>query len=381
MNEPSSAAFDASAAAPDDSGVSPAELVAILAVRWKLLLVSTLVAAGLAFGYTSTLPPVYTATATIMPPQAASGGAGAALASLGGLGGLGGMSSALAGVRNPAEQYAAFLESTRIADQIVEAFSLQTVYGAKTRTGARKQLAASSSIGATKKGGLVFIDVTDTDPKRAAEIANRYVVELRRLTGTLAVGEAQRRRVFFEKLLTDTRDRLADAQKALQSTGFSAGALRSEPRAAAENFARLQAEMAAAEVRLQAMRGSMTDNTSEVQRQQATVEALRGQLSRTERPGTANAGNGDYVSRFREYRYQETLFELYARQFELARADESRETDVVQVIDIAMPPELKSGPRRLVATALSAGIVATVVAIGVLLHGGLRRRRTAASPA
>jgi hypothetical protein len=62
-------------------------------------------------------------------------------------------------------------------------------------------------------------------------------------------------------------------------------------------------------------------------------------------PATA-AGQGDYVAKFREFKYQETLFELFARQFEMAKVDESREGAVIQVLDAAQPPEKKSKPKK-----------------------------------
>ena len=114
------------------------------------------------------------------------------------------------------------------------------------------------------------------------------------------------------------------AQQALQASGFNPGALKAEPKAAAESFARLRAEATAAEVRLQALRNSLTNDAPEVQQQQAALAALRDQLTRAAQTTDA-AGGADYIGRYREFKYQETLFELYARQFELARVDESRE--------------------------------------------------------
>ncbi len=51
-----------------------------------------------------------------------------------------------------------------------------------------------------------------------------YVDELRRMTSTIAVTEAQQRRVFFEQQLQQTKDKLTAAQQALQASGFNQGA-------------------------------------------------------------------------------------------------------------------------------------------------------------
>jgi uncharacterized protein involved in exopolysaccharide biosynthesis len=101
------------------------------------------------------------------------------------------------------------------------------------------------------------------------------------------------------------------------------------------------------------------------------LSALRSQLAQLEQTTNVRAGP-DYVSRYREFKYQETLFELFARQYELARVDESRE-GLVQVIDKATPPERKSKPMRAitaVATTLLAGVL---LASWVLMRHSWRR--------
>ena len=109
---------------------------------------------------------------------------------------------------------------------------------------------------------------------------------------------------------------------------------------------------------MQTLRGSFADSTVEVQRQRAALDALRSQLARLEQTNTG--GNGpDYISKYRDFRYQETLFELLARQYELARVDESREGALVQVVDVATPPERKSRPKR--------ALVAVLTSIGAFL--------------
>jgi uncharacterized protein involved in exopolysaccharide biosynthesis len=204
-------------------------------------------------------------------------------------------------------------------------------------------------------------------------MANRYVEELRRMTSTIAVSEAQQRRLFFERQLGQTRDRLTAAQLALQGSGFSQGALKAEPKAAAEGYAKLRAEVTAAEVRLQAMRGSLVDETPEVRQQQATLNALRAQLARLEQASDA-AGGPDYVGKYREFKYQETLFELFARQYELARVDESREGALIQVVDEASPPERKSSPKRALVAVSATMAALLVLAAAVVIRRSWQQR-------
>lgn len=340
---------------PADAGVSLGELVAAWRRRLALLIAAPLAAGGIAYGVTMLIDPVFSASTTFMPPIQQQNGAAAALASLGALGNLAGN---VAGTNSAADRYVALLTSANVLDSLIDRFKLMSVYDAEFRIDARRELLGRVRVILGKKDGMITVAVDDTSPKRAADMANQFVEELRRVTSTLAVTEAQQRRMFFERQLQESQAKLVQAQQALQSSGFTLGALKAEPRAAAESYARLKAEATATEVRLQALRGALADTTPEVQQQVNTLAALRAQLASLER-STSPAGDADYIGNYRNYKYQETLFELYARQFELARVDESREGALFQVVDPATPPEKRTKPRR--------GTIAASTAAGVFL--------------
>ena len=328
---------------PDDPpGMTLGEILGALRRKVWLLTLGPLGAGLIALGVSLLIAPTFSATTSLMPPQQSQSGAASALASLGSLASLAGGAAA---VGSSGERYVALMQSVTLSDRIVDQFKLMEVYDVAFRVDARKELAANVRISFGKKDGLITVDVDDKSPQRAADIANRYVDELRRITSTLAVTEAQQRRVFFERQLQQSKDRLVLAQQALQASGFNAGALKAEPKAAAEGYARLKAEATATEVRLQTLRGSLADDTPEVRQQKTALAALRDQLARAEQ-ATDTSGGPDYIGKYREFKYQETLFELYARQFELARVDESREGALIQVVDPATLPEKKSKPKR-----------------------------------
>lgn len=320
----------------------PLDLLIAVVNRWKRNVLISLILGVAALGIAFLIPPTFTARTSFLPPQQQQSTASAALASLGALGNL---ASAAGGLRTSADQYASLLSSVTVADRIVEKFKLMDVYEAKLRTDARTQLGLHVRINVGKKDGIISLEVDDHDPERAAAIANQHVEELRRLTSQLALTEAQQRRMFFESHLKQTRDRLTDAQQALQSSGFNQGALKTEPKAAAESYARLKAQITAAEVRLQALRQKLSDNAPEVQETRAVLATLREQVAQAE-ASTGSGDSSDYIGKYREFKYQEALFELFSRQYEVARVDESRDGTLIQVIDPATPPERKSKPKR-----------------------------------
>ena len=311
-------------------------------------------------GATYMVRPIYTARASAMPPQPTN----SVINPLSSLGGLSGLTGGALGVRNPADQYVALMQSTRVADRIVDAFDLVKAYELPTRTATRRALEMRTRIGSGRKDSMIKIEVDDEDPARAAAIANRYIVELQSLSGELALTEAQQRRVFFERELKVTKGRLATAQQALQSSGFNPGALRAEPKAAAEAYGRVRADIAQAEVSLRSLRQTFADGMPEIQRQNALLAALREQLTRLEvaRPSEENV---DYIGRLREYKYQEAMFEIFSRQYETARLDESREGALIQAVDLASPPELRARPKR-VQSGLLTGASAFVLMLVVL---------------
>lgn len=361
--------LDGPTLAPEAQAVGLVDLVRPLIEHWKLWLLGSLGIGLVALGISFTLTPVFTARTVFLPPQQQQSGMASALSSLSGLAGLVGFG---AGIKSPADQYVALMQSETAEDRIVDQFDLMKAYEAKFRFQARRNLEQNTRIAVGKKDGLISVEVDDESPQRAAAIANAYVEELRRLTSVLAVSEAQQRRLFFEKELKDARDQLAKAQQALQGSGFNPGAIRAEPRAAAETYARLKAAVTAAEVRVQVLRGSLSDGSPEVQRQLAELGALRAQLSRLEDTPDSNAGP-DYLSKYREFKYRETLFELFARQYELARVDESREGGLIQVVDPASVPEYKSKPKRAFIAVAATALSLLLIGMAILLRHAWRQ--------
>lgn len=360
MSEPLEVETGASASpAEHDSSI---DTVSELLRHWKLLVLGPLMGGLIALGISYLVPKTFTARASFLPPQQQLSSAAGALASLGALSGLAG--SAI-NVRSPVDQYVALMQSATVANRIIDRYKLMDVYEADYRFEAREELARNTRIAAGKKDGMISVEADDTNPQRAAEIANRYVDELRELIAGLALTEAQQRRKLFESELEKTQTRLTQAQQALQASGFNAGALKAEPKAAAESYARARAEVTAAEVRLQTIRQSLTDSAPEAQQQQARLGALRALLAKVE-TSTGDSEGPDYVGKFREFKYQETLFELFSRQYEMARLDESREGALIQVVDRATTPEWKSRPKRAFLAALGA-VVSLVLIIGFLL--------------
>jgi tyrosine-protein kinase Etk/Wzc len=345
----------------DDDEISLLDLLQTIVDNLRLLVLGPLAVGLTALGISFLIPPTYTAKTQFLPPQQQQSAAASMLASLGSLGGLAG---AVGGIKNPADQFLAYLKSVTIQDTLIERFKLQERYEAKTKTDARLALTGSVRA-ASGKDGLISVEVDDKDPKFAAELANAHVEELGKLLGRLATTEAQQRRLFFEKQLTLAKDKLIQSEIELKATGVSGSVLKSNPASAVAAVAGLQAGVTAQEVKLGAMRGYLAETAPEFKQALNELANLKAQMAKQEKDTPANGNlsvQGDYISKYREFKYNETLFELFAKQFEIAKVDESREGAVIQILDAAQPPERKSKPKK----ALIA-IIATLAAGFALL--------------
>ncbi len=359
--------------APADD-VSITDVLSIARQYWKTLVVVPLASGVVALGLSYLIEPTFVAASKLLPPQQSGGTAMAMLSQQ--LGSLAGLAGAAAGIKNPADQYVAMLRSRTIADRLIERFKLRELYAADFIEDARRELAGNSSITAGSKDGIITIEVEDTDPARAAAIANAYVEELETVMKSLALSEAAQRRVFFEKELKATRDNLARAEMALRQGGVSAGVLRSEPRATVEEMARLKASLTLAEIKVASQRGFLADSHPDIRQAQQEIAVLRAKLRDAEQAGDPKGeGQGEqYFARFRDFKYAEALFELMARQYEAARIDEARDPILIQVIDVALPAEKKAKPRKaLIAVITTVGVFLFTV-FAVALHRSLKTR-------
>jgi uncharacterized protein involved in exopolysaccharide biosynthesis len=327
----------------DDDEISLLDLLHTVVDNLRLLVLGPLAVGLAALGISFAITPTFTATTKFLPPQQQQSAAAAMLQSLGALGGLAG---AATGLKNPNDQYVSFLQSRTLQDTLVERFRLMERYESEFMEDARKKLNENASISAGKDG-LITVSMDDHDPAFAAELANAHVQELTLLLGRLAVTEAQQRRLFFEKQLADARAKLTQAEQALQASGVNMSALKANPQAAVEGLAQLQASITAQEVKVATMRGYLTEKAPDFRQALNELGALRAQLRQAERSqAPASPGDSDYVAKFRDFKYHETLFELFAKQYEIARVDESREGAVIQIVDVAQAPERKTKPKK-----------------------------------
>jgi uncharacterized protein involved in exopolysaccharide biosynthesis len=310
--------------------------------------------------------PLYSSTAVMIVPQ--SGGSTAALAAK-----LGAGADALDLIGGGYELYADIIQSRTVADRLIADFDLKKVYHAKTIVDAELRLEKRTLV-ATQREGVLRVTVKDEDPRLAAALANDYLHQLDVLNSQLALSVVSQERAYLEKELIAEKDRLADAEVALEQSQEKATGLPPEAEASADLSAieTTRVQLRAAQVRLGALLTAETEENPEVIRERAQIASLTAQLD-TLQHGTASAAIGtptravpaqalEYTRRLRDVKFHEAIFELLAKEFEMAKERESKAPSIVEVLDSAVPAIHKSWPPRTMycLLALLAGLFAGV---------------------
>ncbi len=370
----------------EDDGVSPLDLLIVLAKHKRIVIGVPFVVGIAAVIISLLLPNIYTGTTRILPPQQSASAATALLSQLGGaVGGLAGAAGGALGIRNLNDLYVGMLKSRTVADNLISRFELGKVYDQTLLSDARRRLEERTTI-TSGRDGIINVEIDDKDPKRAADLANAYVDELMKLTKVLAVTEASQRRLFFERQLVQAKDNLiaaeVTARQGLQKGGLAQ--VDAQGRSMIEVTARLRAQISAKEVQLGAMRTFAAEGNPELQRTQQELEALRRELARVEgsspiaatgkAESSGNAGL-DNLGRLRDVKYYEFLYELLAKQYELAKIDEAKDATVIQVMDRAIEPDRKSKPRRSLIVLLSTFLALFVSIVWAILREAVTHAR------
>ena len=291
-------------------------------------------------------------------------------------GGMASLAGDLLGKGTTADLYVGILNSRTVKDTIIDRFKLMEVYEQKYRLDTYKVLEAKAAIAAGKKDGIISITVEDKDPKLATDLANAFVEELGKLTVKLSIAGAGQNRGYLEERLAKAKidlDRTEEMLKIFQSKN-NALDVPEQAKAAILGVAQLKAQLVVQEVQLAGMRSRFTDTTQEVKDLKASITNLRSQIAKVEgnERGSSIPAMGSvpelgqkYVRLMREFKVQESIFEVLTKQHEMAKMSEAKDVVGMQIIQKATTPDKKVKPKRsmiVLATTFAAGFGAVLCA-------------------
>ncbi len=369
-------------------------------VKWRKLIVWNTIGLGIfAFLVSLAIPNRYKAQAVLLPPEETQDvltmgyGLSALMGGGGKIGGLGGFTKTLGlpGTTTLSDMFGVILQSRTVGEAVIESqelihyykldkpspfsFSLPWASSATSDPELRKRRrveAAMKQLGTATKvdislEGIITVAVEDKSPRKASEIANAYVAELDHFNKEINVSQAKNTRIFIEGRLAEAQKTVDKAENELREfqERNKTVSLTEETKAAIEGVAKLKAEIISREVQLGVLRGYATEENPQVVQLKSEIASLRSQMKSIEEGkagvSTANLGYGagfsvpfsrlpavgmELARLMREVKIQETLLGLLMEQNERAKINEARDTPTVRVLDKAIPPVKKNGPKR-----------------------------------
>lgn len=314
------------------------------------------------------LPKTYRSTALLMPPsQNASSGLLNSLNSLP-------FGNFMSPSGDESQSSIAILKSRNVMESVVDSFDLVNVYDCETVE--KAVIGLSESVGfSIEDEGTIKIATThgtgwfhpDEEEELArnltADMANYFVKELDRVSKELKTQQASFQRQFIERRYLQNLEDLESAENNLLrfQEENQMIALPEQTRVAIEAAAEIKGLILANHVSMEVYKSTLNEDHPDVKRLQKETEELQKQLNRMQNGAQLHTQNSsglfptftdvpklgvDLIRLQREVEVQNTLFIYLTQQYEEAKIKEAKDTPTVQVLDHAIPHQLKYKPQR-----------------------------------
>lgn len=269
-------------------------------------------------------PQPYVARAKLVPQDNNSIGLGSMMNALGGQ--LQGFAALFGGAKQPVDMYLAIARGTEVTDAVIAKAKLVGPNGYATADKARVALAKKVDIHSLT-GGIVEVEVRTHDAAQAQTLTKAYVQAISDRIIALGRDRVRRKRDVVKQRFQEAAGRVVQTETALND--FRRRNRLAEPEAqlgsALSLRAGLEAQLQAKLVELQTLQRFQGEENPQLQAVQSEVASLRGQIARTASPSAGAAGpnvaglsevSGEYLNLYRDYRFAQALYEVYARSSE-----------------------------------------------------------------
>ena len=259
--------------------------------------------------------------------------------------------------------YVSMLQSRNVRDRVLDRFAPKNWREmAGHGKGMSMNALVSTYIGVltvtAEPNNTLLVSVEHTDQGKVADIANAYVDDMEKLANEFAMTEATRRLNYFEGELAKARGSLTRTEQQFREYQEKTGVYMGEAQLTAniQNRINMRAQVAAKEIQLRSLLAYATRQNPEVVKLEKEISGLKEEIKRLEDdPGTGDplnplggmpAARFEYLEKYRDWKFQEVLYNTLLRLYESARLDQSYSPVVIQVLDRAETPEYRSKPNR-----------------------------------
>jgi tyrosine-protein kinase Etk/Wzc len=268
--------------------------------------------------------------------------------------------------------YENILLSRRCISDIIYKFNLMEEWKSKFLQDAVKNFRDNSMV--LKKdrvSGTLEIDVYDTKPQRAKDIADFLIYQLNKINIEINVQNAKTNREFIERRFTEIKEELKKSEDSLKKYQDNFGfAPDIQTKAVLSTEVQIEAELKSEEIKLDLLKKILSPEQSEIKIQEEKIKSIKEQLS--------NIKNTDdklsiltlkdkpeivlnYLRLVRNVEIQNKLLIYIIPLFEQAKIEEKKEMPSVLIIDPPNVPERKDKPKRAVTVLASIFISAIII--------------------
>ena len=326
--------------------------IELIARARRFVIVSSVCAAIVSSVISFLLPRMYESTMSFLPPRES-----------GPLGSLGSLTSALssvsplrsisglAGARSSNYNYLSILASRNAKEAVIRKFDLVRVYDISDSSieKAIKTLDDYVTVDVAEEGHI-SVSVLDTDPQRAANMANYYAVLLNAINVELTAQSSGKYREFLEKGVLEAKDSLRIYEEAYKNFQKRSGfiPIAEDVKGGAQAIAQMYAEKATKELEVQFLKSVVVGKDNpELLRRELELNILNQKVATIPDLGLES------LRLYRSVLIQSKILEVLLPLYEQARLEEKKETPSVAVLDKAVPAEKKARPKRMLIVLIS----------------------------
>lgn len=304
-------------------------------------------ALALALAVLCVVPRPYVARAKVVPQDSSTIGLGSMTNAVGGQ--MQGFAALLGGAKTPVDLYLAVGRGTEVTDSVIQRMNLVGSGAYPSIEKARLALAKRVDIHSLT-GGIVEVEVRTHDPAFAQQLTETYVRAISdRLTG-LGEDRVKRKQAVVQRRFKEAAGRVIAAESALGEfrRRNNLAAPEAQLGSALSLRAGLEAQLQAKLVELSTLEQFQGPENPQLMAVRAEVAQLRSQIAQSARPDTGPAGpnvagltevSSEYLNLFRDYRFAQALYEVYARSSEEV-AVETLATETATDVQIVEAPRL-----------------------------------------
>lgn len=280
--------------------------------------------AALILALLTVVPQPFVARAKVLPQDSNSIGLGSMMNALGGQ--LQGFAALFGGGKQQVEMYLAIGRSSEVSDAVIRKLKLVGPDGYSSVRKARIALAKKADVHSLT-GGIIEVEVRTHDADEAEALTRAYVDAIGDRIIALGKDRVERKRAVVAQRFKEAAARVATTEAALND--FRRRNRLAEPQAelgaALSVRAGLEARLQAKQVELQTLEKFQGPENPQLAAVRSEVAALRSQVAQSAQAGGGPAGpnvaglsevSGEYLDRYRDYRFAQALYDVYARSSE-----------------------------------------------------------------